>query len=104
VRPDGRRLVRFHGIFVDQPHVREGQIVQETLSRIRVNVVPTPGFGAADSAEIARRIRQRLGEDVEVAVEQVRQIPRTKAGKFKAVVSLLSDTERPATWRTGGVP
>ncbi len=28
---DGRRLVRFHGIFVDQPHVREGQIVQEAL-------------------------------------------------------------------------
>jgi phenylacetate-CoA ligase len=103
VRPDGRRLVRFHGIFVDQPHVREGQIVQESLSRIRVNIVATGGYGEADTADIARRIRQRLGDDVEVEVERVAEIPRTRAGKFKAVVSLLDDAERPAAWQTGGV-
>jgi phenylacetate-CoA ligase len=102
VRPDGRRLVRFHGIFVDQPHVREGQIVQETLSRIRVNIVPVDGFGERDRADIARRIRQRLGDDVEVIVAPVADIPRTRAGKFKAVVSLLNDAERPASWQTGG--
>jgi phenylacetate-CoA ligase len=102
VRADGRRLVRFHGIFVDQPHVREGQIVQETLSRIRVNVVPVDGFGERDRADITRRIRQRVGDDVEVIVAPVADIPRTRAGKFKAVVSLLSDAERPASWQTGG--
>ena len=102
IAADGRRMVRFHGVFVDQPHVREGQIVQETLSRIRVNVVATDGYGAADDADIARRIRQRLGEDVEVSVVRVADIPRTRAGKFKAVVSLLTDAERPASWQTGG--
>jgi phenylacetate-CoA ligase len=85
---DGRQMVRFHGIFVDQPNVREGQIIQEALNSIRVKVVPTLNFGPSDIADIKGRIRQRLG-DVEVIIERVDEIPRTKAGKFKAVVSLL---------------
>jgi phenylacetate-CoA ligase len=86
---DGRQMVRFHGIFVDQPHVIEGQIVQEALDRIRAVVVPTAEFGQQDVRDIQQRIKQRLG-DVEVVVERVSEIPRTRAGKFKAVVSRLS--------------
>lgn len=86
---DGRQMVRFHGIFVEQPNVREGQIIQETLSRIRVKVVPTNGFALADTQEIIQRVRQRLGSHVEVVVEMVESIPRTKAGKFRAVISLI---------------
>jgi phenylacetate-CoA ligase len=86
--PDGRQMVRFHGIFVGIPNLLEGQVIQEALERIRVKVVPVVGFGERDVTEIQKRIRQRLG-DVEVTVEPVSEIPRTKAGKFRAVVSLL---------------
>jgi phenylacetate-CoA ligase len=89
VGPDGREMVRFHGIFVEQPNVREGQIIQEELRRIRVKVVTANGFGEADTQDIIRRVQQRLGAQVEVIVEPVSNIPRTKAGKFQAVVSLL---------------
>jgi len=92
VGPDGRQMVRFHGIFVDQPHVREGQIVQESLDRIRVKVVPADGYGPADESEIVRRVQQRLTPEMQVVVEIVAAIPRTKAGKFKAVVSMLDPT------------
>lgn len=88
VGPDGRQMVRFHGIFVGLPALVEGQIVQEALDRIRVKVVPAAGYGEPERAEISARIRQRLG-NVHVVVEEVAVIPRTKAGKFKAVVSLL---------------
>lgn len=91
VGPDGRKLVRFHGIFVDQPHVREGQIIQESIYRIRVKVVPTPGYELADEHDIVRRIQQRLTTEMQVVVEVVDTIPRTKAGKFQAVVSLLKN-------------
>jgi phenylacetate-CoA ligase len=94
VGPDGRQMVRFHGIFVGQPRVVEGQIVQERLDRIRVKVVGTCGFGAADEADIIARVRQRLGPRVQVVVEKVDAIPRTKNGKFKAVVSMLALAER----------
>ena len=89
VGPDGRQMVRFHGVFVDQPHVLEGQVIQESLRQFRVRVVPTSGFGKSDVEDIAHRVRQRLGHEVEVAVEPVERIPRTRAGKFQAVVSLL---------------
>jgi len=87
---DGREMVRFHGIFTDQPHIREGQIVQETLTRIRVRVVPAPGYGAADTANVIARMRQRLGNGTEIVVETVPHLERTKAGKFQPVISLLA--------------
>jgi phenylacetate-CoA ligase len=89
VGPDGRQMVRFHGVFVNQPHVVEGQIIQEALAVIRVKVVPASGFNAADTQDIIQRVQQRLGSAVQVIVEPVKEIPRTKAGKFKAVLSLL---------------
>ena len=91
VGPDGRQMVRFHGIFVDQPNIREGQIIQETLKRIRVKVVPTSRFESRDSQDVVRRVQQRLGPQVEVVVEPVKQIPRTATGKFQAVISLLKE-------------
>lgn len=87
IGPDGRQLVRFHGIFIHQPHVIEGQIIQETLDQIRVKIVPTEGFEEADKIDIANRIHQRLGNQVIVIVELVSSIERTNAGKFKAVIS-----------------
>lgn len=89
VGPDGRQMVRFHGVFVDQPHIQEGQIVQEALDRILVRVVPTPAFDERDVEVVVRRIRQRLGDTVQVRVERVESIPRTSAGKFKAVISRI---------------
>ena len=90
VGPDGRQLVRFHGIFVDQPNIIEGQIIQEAANRIRAEVVGTEGFCAADVEDVRARILQRLGAGVHVDVERVESIPRTSAGKFKAVVSLMN--------------
>lgn len=85
----GRQLVRFHGIFTEQPHVREGQIIQEALDRIRVRIVPTNGFGAADISDIERRMHMRVGTSIAIIVEPVAEIPRSKSGKFQAVISLL---------------
>ncbi len=89
VGSDGRQMVRFHGVFVNQPHVQEGQIIQESVGLIRVKVVPTKDFGEQDAADIVHRVRQRLGNEVNVKVETVTEIPRTKAGKFQAVISNL---------------
>lgn len=89
VGPDGRQLVRFHGIFTHQPHVMEGQIIQESLNQIRVKIVPVEGFSEADKIDVINRVQQRLGNQVKVIVELVPSIERTKSGKFKAVISLI---------------
>jgi phenylacetate-CoA ligase len=93
---DGRRMVRFHGIFVGQPHVREGQIIQEARDLIRVRVVPKSGYNEADTADIVHRVQQRLTDRMRVEVDLVEQIERTKAGKFRAVVSMLKPEDIPS--------
>jgi phenylacetate-CoA ligase len=89
IGPDGRRLVRFHGIFVDQPHIREGQIIQEKLDLIHVKIVPAQGFGESDIRDVIQRVKNRLGPTVTVQVEPVPSIPRSSRGKFQAVISRL---------------
>jgi phenylacetate-CoA ligase len=91
VGPDGRRTLRFHGVFNGLAGIREAQVVQEAAARIRVKVVPAPEYGEGTAREIQARVRQRLGPAVEVTVEPVEAIPRTPAGKFQAVVRLAAD-------------
>jgi phenylacetate-CoA ligase len=91
--PDGRQLVRFHGIFTDQPNIIEGQIIQESLTDFTVKVVGTERFSDRDADDIRSRMRQRLGAGAAVRVERVESIPRTSSGKFIAVVSKIRSQE-----------
>ncbi len=88
--PDGRRMVRFHGIFVGQPNIREGQVIQERLDFLRILVVPKSGYTHDDEKTIVSRVHERLGRNTTVCVEAVDSIPRTRSGKFKAVISRVS--------------
>lgn len=90
---DGRSVGRLDPVFKAGLPIREAQIVQETLSRIRVTYVPTPQFRANDGENIVSRIRERLGL-VEVVLEPVTAVPRTSGGKLRAVVCQLSVEER----------
>lgn len=83
---DGRETVRFHGIFIGLPSVREGQVIQEALDHIRVRVVAPQGLSDKEGREISHRVQHRLGP-VRVDVEVVPRIERTERGKFKAVIS-----------------
>ncbi len=84
---DGREVNRFQGLFNGQPHIVEGQVVQETPHLIRVKVVPAPGFGPRDEESIRRLLSEERVPGMRVIVEQVAAIERTERGKFRAVVS-----------------
>jgi len=90
---DGRRVFWLSPVFHGLP-VRESQIVQETLDRIRVRLVTAPGFTEAADRAIVSRLRNRVG-DVTVVLERVAQIPRTASGKVRAVLCEVAATERP---------
>jgi phenylacetate-CoA ligase len=84
---DGRRTVRFHGIFTEMEGVREAQVIQEARDLICIKVVPAKEFNDATCAEIVRRVQARLTTGMRVEVQTVEEIPRTKAGKFQAVIN-----------------
>lgn len=86
VGPDGRELVRFHGIFIDLPGVIEGQVIQESLDQFVVKIVARENFGIKSEKMIRQRFAERLGE-VKVKIERISEIPRTERGKFRAVIS-----------------
>jgi len=97
VGPDGRQMVRFHGIFIGLPYVLEGQVVQQQVDRFQVRVVTEEGFGEEQIREIRRRFEQRLGE-VHVTVCKVQELERNARGKLQAVISHVK------TPRTSGHP
>jgi phenylacetate-CoA ligase len=81
---------------VDMP-IREAQIIQESLRSIRIKVVPAHGFGERHRQSLARGIRMRMGANIEVPIETVDFIPRTKAGKFQVQVCMLNGRGRPGS-------
>lgn len=89
---DGRPVQRFHAIPIGTSSVREMQIVQESLRRIRLRVVTTADFTPADQSRLTERLRERIG-DIEIVLEQLTTIPREPNGKFKAVVCRLPEAE-----------
>jgi phenylacetate-CoA ligase len=90
---DGRELVRFHGMFVNVAHVVEAQVIQEALDSFVVRTVVEDGFSRNQEQQIRHRFQERLGP-VKVRIDKVKEIPRTERGKFRAVISLLSETEK----------
>lgn len=86
--PDGREMVRFHGIFIDLPEIRRGQVVQESMDLFTVFVECGSPISELSKEKIIHRMRSQLGE-VKVRVAQLDQIPLGPNGKFKAVVSKI---------------
>lgn len=90
VGPDGREMVRFHGIFVNVPFLVSAQVIQEQLDWLNILVVTEPKFGAEERMTIQNRVRSQLG-NIRVTIEVVEELPRNLNGKVPAVISKLKD-------------
>lgn len=88
--PDGRYLdVTFtYDTFESiQPRIVESQILQEESGEVIVKIVPTKTFCQADSDQLIRGIGCYMGPDARIRVQICDNIPRTKSGKFRWLVS-----------------
>lgn len=86
---DGRMLGRLDPVFKAHLPIREAQIIQESLDRVRIRYVPMPGYTEDSSRAIIERLQARMGP-VEVVMEAVDKVPRGANGKFRAVISMLN--------------
>lgn len=75
----------------DLPQVAAFKIIQDSLDLTRVQLVPGEGYDNAVEQQIVDGLKQRLGQQVTIQVECVREIPREASGKFRYVVSRLTD-------------
>jgi phenylacetate-CoA ligase len=74
-------------IIRDLGGVQKFKIIQEDLKHLRVLLVPGKDFMKSDVETIRSGMRERLGQDVEVFVDLVVDIPAERSGKFRYVVS-----------------
>ena len=89
--PDGRVLPGefFPHMLKDVSGVRRFQVVQETLDRFTLKLVPGPEFGAAQEEYVRREVTKVLGADAGLELQRVDDIPLTDSGKFRVTVSRL---------------
>jgi len=83
-----------HGLAVvypirDIPGIEAFKVVQETLLRVVVQIVPGENCGPQVETLIVGGIKARLGQEVDVQVLRVADIPREKSGKYRYVQSLV---------------
>ncbi len=103
---DGRR---FHGEFflyhleeardAGMP-ILQAQFVQERPDRLRVRIVPGPGYREEDGATLARRLARESGERFEVATETVGGLEREASGKLRLIRALPAPRGGPSVGRT----
>lgn len=89
--PEGARIMRFGYIFKQSDTIKECQIVQSELGEMTVRIVPRGNYvKALSESEIVSAVRKQISPTIKVNFEYLNAIPRTKSGKFKAVVSELN--------------
>jgi phenylacetate-CoA ligase len=100
--PDHRRIGRLDPVFKASFPIREAQVIQESLTSLRVKVVPDEHYTTTCGDQIIAALRERVGE-LSITVERVDHIPRTESGKFQAVISRISQaTAGPNNQRRAG--
>lgn len=67
--------------------IEASQIVQTQINQITIRLVPRPDYSESDGTRLVSDLKARLGQEMQIAIELVDTLPRTKSGKFKWVIS-----------------
>lgn len=88
VTRDGRFIGRLDPVFKGlSSGIKEAQIIQEDYDCIVVKVVANENFCANDENLLAEELKRRIGPTISVSIIRVNEIPRSRAGKFRSVLS-----------------
>lgn len=88
--PSGRYLPGefFPHLFKDYP-IEQFQVVQETLERLIVKVVPAKDLTEEHVLHLTRMIKEYTGEGTQLEFSLVDKIPLTSSGKFRYTISCV---------------
>ena len=91
VTPDGRRIGRLDTVFKSDFAIRRAQIIQEDEENLTILVEPAGDYGENDERLITRELREKVGSGMKIKVEKTESIPLSAGGKFRGVVSRVSE-------------
>ena len=90
ILPSGVRIGRLDHIFKDMVNVREAQFVQSDPHSVNLRIARGAGYTEQDEELLLGEMQQRIGTELQVAVEYVDAIPRGPNGKLRLVLSTVS--------------
>ncbi|WP_292522484.1 AMP-binding protein [Methanoculleus sp.] len=73
-------------------NIRQFQMYQEEIGELIMKVVRKPAYTEKDTRQLTRELRWQLGDEVNVHVRFVDEIPRTEGGKFRYLIQKLPIT------------
>ena len=88
--PSGVKLGRLDHIFKDIINIREAQFVQINNKLVVLNIVPGSNFSNHDEDKLNHEIRQRIGNEIEIRIDYINKIKRSRSGKVRLVVSKIN--------------
>lgn len=87
---DGTRLGRLDHVFKDLTNIREAQIYQEKPGQAIVKIVRAANYSESDERLLREELGKRWGQLCDVAIEYVKELPRSTSGKLRFVISDLN--------------
>lgn len=88
--PDGRRIGRTGEIFGFFENIKEAQIIQHRVDYCEILIVKTFESELFPKNKILEKFRAKLGNEIHFEINFVKDIEKTKSGKFKAVKSYIT--------------
>ena len=97
--PDGRTMHGLSVIYIlrEVEGIKQFRIIQKELDQIDVEVVPGPSYSKECEPRIREGFCKRLRAQVTVNIRYIDQIPSTKSGKFRYVISEIGTGRGRAT-------
>ena len=83
---DGRKIGRLDHLFKNSEDIIMAQIVQQSFSKILLNIQLKNSNNFNSKKTILREIENRISNEIEVEFNIVKEIPKQPNGKFKFVV------------------
>ena len=71
--------------------IKQCQFVQESKDKVAIKIVKDEGYTEKDSKEFLKALRSTLGPKINIKFEFVDEIPLTKTGKFRFVISEIEN-------------
>jgi phenylacetate-CoA ligase len=89
ITPSGRVL---HALAIIYPlretaSITQFQVIQETLNRVTIRVVPEESFSTEEQQRLVRKAKDVFGAGVDISVERVEAIAPAASGKYRYVIS-----------------
>jgi len=68
-------------------NILQSQIIQEDLSNITIKIIKGKGYKEEDTKYLLHEMQRRVGLEMKIHIEYVDEIPQSKNGKFRWVIS-----------------